>query len=45
MYDSFYRYFIFNDPPGAKVGCGGATMHVLEQLQTIIPHEELHKCL
>lgn len=37
------RYLVFSDPPGAKIGCGGATMYVLEQLQKIIPQEELSK--
>ncbi len=31
------------DPPGAKIGNGGATMHVLEQLKEEVDSEELEK--
>ena len=31
------------DPVGAKIGNGGATMHVLEQLQTQVDAEQLQK--
>ena len=34
---------MFSDPPGAKIGCGGATMYVLEELEANIPREELEK--
>ena len=43
FYKLLCRYLVFSDPPGAKIGCGGATMYVLEQLQKIIPQEELSK--
>lgn len=39
----FFRYLVFSDPPGAKIGCGGATMYVLEALEEAIPKEELEK--
>ena len=39
----FFRYLVFSDPPGAKIGCGGATMYVLEALEEAIPKEELDK--
>lgn len=29
----FVKYVVICDPPGAKIGNGGATMHVLEQLK------------
>lgn len=29
------RYHVFADPPGAKIGNGGATLFVLEQLEAI----------
>lgn len=35
------RYVVTCDPPGAKIGNGGATMHVLEQLQVEISPEQL----
>ena len=28
-------YLVFADPPGPKIGCGGATMHVVSQLTDI----------
>jgi len=28
-------YLVFADPPGPKIGCGGATMHVIAQLTDI----------
>ena len=31
------------DPPGAKIGNGGAAMHVLEQLQMEIDSDKLLK--
>ena len=34
---------MFSDPPGAKIGSGGATMYVLEELEANIPREELEK--
>ena len=34
---------MFSDPPGAKIGNGGATMHVLEQMEKTVGWEELHK--
>lgn len=34
---------MFSDPPGAKIGCGGATMYVLEELEANIPRERLEK--
>lgn len=35
------RYVVVCDPVGAKIGNGGATMHVLEQLQAEIGPEQL----
>ncbi len=37
------RYLAFSDPPGAKIGNGGATMHALEQLEMVVGWEELNK--
>ena len=37
------RYLVFSDPPGAKIGNGGATMHVLQQLEQTLGWEELQK--
>ena len=37
------RYVVTCDPVGAKIGNGGATMHVLEQLQLEMDLEELKK--
>ena len=34
---------MFSDPPGAKIGCGGATMYDLEELEANIPRERLEK--
>ena len=36
------RYVVTCDPVGAKIGNGGATMHVLEELKRQIDPEELH---
>ena len=41
----FCRYLVFSDPPGVRIGSGGATMHALEQLQAAIPMEELIRCM
>ena len=38
-----FRYLVFSDPPGAKIGNGGATMHALEQLEMVIGWEQLEK--
>ncbi len=35
------RYVVTCDPRGAKIGNGGATMHVLEELRMQIAPEEL----
>ena len=32
---------MFSDPPGPKIGNGGATMHVLEQMQNAVGWEKL----
>ena len=37
------RYFVFADPKGPKIGNGGATLHVLEQLEQKISEDELNK--
>eukprot|EP00731_Ephydatia_muelleri_P031181 Em0022g695a len=37
------RYLVYSDPCGAKIGCGGATMHVLEQLEQSVPKSELEQ--
>lgn len=37
------RYFVFSDPPGAKIGAGGATMYVLQQLEQSLGWDELQK--
>ena len=37
------RYLVFSDPPGAKIGNGGATMFVLQQLEKLLGWEELSK--
>ena len=37
------RYLVFSDPPGAKIGNGGATMYVLEQLELTLPSEQLDR--
>ena len=29
------KYLVFPDPPGRKVGCGGATFYVLDELRTL----------
>lgn len=34
---------MYSDPCGAKIGCGGATMHVLEQLEQSVPKSELEQ--
>ena len=34
---------MFSDPPGAKIGNGGATMHVFEQMEQAVGWEELRK--
>ena len=34
---------MFSDPPGFKVGNGGATMHVLEQLEKTVGWENIQK--
>ena len=34
---------MFSDPPGFKVGNGGATMHVLEQLEKTVGWEKIKK--
>lgn len=39
----FVRYYVFADPPGAKIGSGGATMHALEQLELSLGAEEMIK--
>lgn len=36
---------MFSDPPGAKIGNGGATMHVLEQMKEAVGWEELKKSI
>ena len=36
---------MFSDPPGAKIGNGGATMHVLEQMKESVGWEELKKSI
>ena len=38
-----FRYFVFADPKGPKIGNGGATLHVLEQLEKKISEDELNK--
>lgn len=38
-----FRYIVTCDPVGAKIGNGGATMHVLEQLRDEVDSEELLK--
>ncbi|XP_075545390.1 fucose-1-phosphate guanylyltransferase-like [Dermacentor variabilis] len=35
-------YHVFSDPPGPKVGSGGATLHILEQLRNIYGEEQSH---
>lgn len=37
------RYLVYSDPCGAKIGCGGATMHVIEQLEQSVPKSELEQ--
>lgn len=37
-------YVVFSDPPGPKIGCGGATMHVIHQLSQMYG-EKLDKLL
>ena len=39
----FARYFVFADPKGPKIGNGGATLHVLEQLEKKMTEDELNK--
>ena len=34
---------MFADPKGPKIGNGGATLHVLEQLEQKISEDELNK--
>lgn len=34
---------MYSDPPGAKIGCGGATMHVIEQLEKTVAKSELEQ--
>ncbi len=36
-----YRYLVFCDPPGAKIGNGGATMHVLQELEQLLGWEKM----
>jgi len=38
-----HRYFVFADPKGPKIGNGGATLHVLEQLEQKISEDDLSK--
>lgn len=43
------RYLVVADPPGAKIGNGGATMHAIEQIKMKVPSKdletgELHWC-
>ncbi|KAH7955106.1 hypothetical protein HPB49_024568 [Dermacentor silvarum] len=33
-------YHVFSDPPGPKVGSGGATLHILEQLRNMYGEEQ-----
>ncbi|XP_064404447.1 fucose-1-phosphate guanylyltransferase-like [Halichondria panicea] len=35
------RYLVFCDPPGAKIGNGGATMHVLQELEQLLGWEKM----
>lgn len=37
------KYFVFADPKGPKIGNGGATLHVLEQLEEKMSEDELNK--
>ena len=30
------RYLVFCDPPGPKIGNGGATMHVLQEMEAML---------
>lgn len=39
----FNRYFVFADPEGPKIGNGGATLHVLEQLEQKLSEDELNQ--
>ena len=32
---------MFSDPPGYKIGNGGATMHVLEQLEKTVGWDQI----
>ena len=41
--NTLFRYLVFSDPPGAKIGNGGATMHAFEQLEMVVEWEELKK--
>ncbi|KAL1438164.1 hypothetical protein MTO96_048253 [Rhipicephalus appendiculatus] len=33
-------YHVFSDPPGPKVGSGGATLHILEHLRNMYGEEQ-----
>ena len=35
-----FRYYVFADPKGPKIGNGGATLHVLEQLEQKVPEDD-----
>ena len=41
--NTLFRYLVFSDSPGAKIGNGGATMHAFEQLEMVVGWEELKK--
>lgn len=43
LLNTVFRYLVFSDPPGAKIGNGGATLHVFEQLEKVVGWEELKK--
>ena len=38
------RFFVFSDPPGAKLGDGGATLHALDQLVHAKSRDYIRKC-
>lgn len=39
------RYLVIPDPPGAKIGCGGSTLYVLDVLEKEFGSELMDQCL